>query len=409
MSQYDVAVMGAGMVGATLANALALQGLRVVVVDRGPSPSFDADHYDLRVSALGCAAERVLRNLEVWPIIDAVRVSPYRRMFVWDAGSFGAIVFDAADVGESRLGHIVENGLVVYALYQRLRQSGNVRFLGETAVQRIDTSDAASVTVETDKELISAQLVVGADGAGSWVRQQLGIKSRRQDYHQRAIVAQVHTEHPHERTAWQRFLPTGPLAFLPLADGSSSIVWSCDQPLAHELMQLDDAAFRKRLADSFEHRLGDVTQVGPRKTFPLSSSQVAAYIADRCALVGDAAHTVHPLAGLGANLGIADAAVLAEVVADAALSGRNIGSRTVLRRYERWRRGENALVAYAIHGLQRLFRAKSFPLRGLRGTGLRLTDHAGPLKRIIVRRATGMGGDLPQLAKPSVSREDDLP
>ncbi len=403
MSQYDVAIIGAGMVGATLASALAVRGLRVVVFDRGSPPSFTADHYDMRVSALGSAAECVFQNLGVWSTIASRRVAPYRRMYVWDAGSSGAISFDAADLGESRLGHIVENGLVAYALHESLRRIDNARVLWGTVVKRIHTSDIDAVAIETDAEVFVARLLIGADGAGSWVRKRLGIAPHREYYRQRAIVAQVRTERPHENTAWQRFLPTGPLAFLPLADGSCSIVWSCDQPLASELMQLDDATFLRRLGESFEYRLGDVTQTGPRKGFSLSRSHAAAYIAERCALVGDAAHTVHPLAGQGANLGIADAAVLAEVLTDAEVSGKDLGGRSVLRRYERWRKGENALMMSAVHGLQRLFQARSFPLRGLRGAGLRLTDLAGPLKQMIMRRAMGMSGDLPRLAKPNLS------
>jgi 2-octaprenylphenol hydroxylase len=403
MSERDVVIIGAGLVGATLANALAQREFRIAVIDTGNPPVVDHGRYDLRVSALGRAAECVFRNLEVWPGISAQRVSPFRKMVVWDAESEGAITFDAAEVGEPQLGHIVENSLVVDALHQRLGNYPNADVLWATEVEKI-TPHRDAVTIDFGGGEYTAALVVGADGASSWVRKHLRIGARGMDYDQRAIVAQVHTERSHERAAWQRFLPTGPLAFLPLADGSCSIVWSCDRPMADELMTLTDEAFIHRLGESFEFRLGKVSAIGARKWFPLSRSYVEDYVASRCALIGDAAHTVHPLAGQGANLGIADAAALSEVVAGAA--GKDIGTRSVLRRYERWRKGENMLMMNAVHGLQRLFQARLTPIRQLRGLGLRLTDASGPVKQLIVRRAMGLSGDLPELAKCSVSIAD---
>jgi 2-octaprenylphenol hydroxylase len=403
MRDYDVVIIGAGMVGATLANALAQRDFRIAVIDTGDPPVVDHDQYDLRVSALGRAAECVFRNLGVWPAISAQRVSPFRKMVVWDAGSEGAITFDAADVGEPQLGHIVENSLVVDALHRQLGSYPNAEVLWATEVEKIiPRHDLVTVSFQDGER--TAALVVGADGAGSWVRRHLRIGKRGTDYDQRAIVAQVYTERSHEHVAWQRFLPTGPLAFLPLADDSCSIVWSCDRPLADELMTLTDQAFMHRLGESFEFRLGDIRAIGVRKWFPLSRSSVEDYIDSRCALIGDAAHTVHPLAGQGANLGIADAAVLCEVVAAAA--GKDIGIRSVLRRYERWRKGENMLMVNAVHGLQRLFQMRSTPIRQIRGFGLSLTDASGPVKQFMVRRAMGLSGDLPELAKCSISIAD---
>lgn len=404
MGERDVVIIGAGMVGATLANALAQREFTIMVLDTDNPPVVDHSRYDLRVSALGRAAECVFRNLGVWPAISAQRVSPFRRMMVWDAGSEGAITFDAAEVGEPQLGHIVENSLVVDALHQQLGTYPNVDVLWATEVNKI-TPHRDSVTVRFSGGECTASLVVGADGARSWVRRHLGIEARGTDYDQRAIVAQVRTERSHEHTAWQRFLPTGPLAFLPLADGSCSIVWSCDRPLADELMTLTDEAFLHRLGESFEFRLGNLVEIGARQWFPLSRTYAEDYIASRCALIGDAAHTVHPLAGQGANLGIADAAVLSEVVAAAA--GQDIGVRSVLRRYERWRKSENMLMLNAVHGLQRLFRAELTPIRQLRGIGLRLTDASGPVKQFLVRRAIGLSGDVPKLAKCSISIVDN--
>ncbi len=403
MSEHDVVIIGAGMVGATLANALAQREYRVAIIDTNDPPVVDHSQYDLRVSALGRAAECVFRNLGIWPAVSAHRVSPFRKMVVWDAGSEGAITFDAAEIGEPQLGHIVENSLVVDALHRQLGNYPHADVLWATKVEEI-TPQRDSVTIGFSGGECTAALVVGADGAGSWVRRHLGIGARGTDYDQRAIVAQVQTERSHEHTAWQRFLATGPLAFLPLADGSCSIVWSCDRPLADELMTLTDEAFIHRLEESFEFRLGKISAIGARKWFPLSRSYVERYIAGRCVLIGDAAHAVHPLAGQGANLGIADAAVLSEVVAGAA--HKDIGTRSVLRRYERWRKGENMLMMNAVHGLQRLFQVQLTPIRQLRGLGLRLTDASGPLKQLIIRRAMGLDGDLPELAKCSISIAD---
>ncbi len=399
--QHDVIVVGAGLVGGVLANALAAQGLRLVVVDSGSAPVVDPQHCDIRVSALGRAADNVLRNLGIWEEMPRQRVSPFRAMVVWDAGSVGAIRFDAAEIAQPYLGHIVENNALIDASHQVLSRFDTVTVLWRSRVQELVTS-AHSVRIElSGGEAFTARVLVGADGAGSWVRRRLAIGSPRHDYAQRAIVAQVETEKPHQQTAWQRFLPTGPLAFLPLADGSSSIVWSCDRPTADELLELDDASFRARLASAFEHRLGDILRCGPPRSFPLSRSDAEAYIANRSALIGDAAHTVHPLAGQGANLGIADAVTLAEVLVDAANSGKDLGGRAVLRRYERWRKSENALMMYAMHGLQRLFSAPWGLVRGVRGLGLRVTDRSGPLKHAIIRRAMGLDGDLPRLARPN--------
>ena len=395
----DVVIIGSGIVGMTLANALARNGRKFVVIDAVSKPAFDPDRYDPRVSAIGRAAERIFLNLGAWPAISGKRISPFRNMVVWDAGSAGVISFDAANIGESHLGHIIENNLMVESLHRTLDEYRNGIVLWNTEVLEI-IPGSDSVTIKTRNEVFTTRVLVGADGSSSWVRNQLGIETQGLDYEQRAIVAQVHTELPHEHTAWQRFLPTGPLAFLPLADGSCSIVWSCDLPFADELLQLNDSAFVQRLAESFEYRLGQITQIGPRKWFPLHRAHADSYITNRCALIGDAAHTIHPLAGQGVNLGIADAAALSQVILDATAVGKDIGSRSVLRRYERWRKGENALMLSAVHGLYRLFQIRSTPARQLRGIGLQVTNRSGPMKRAIVRRAMGLTGDLPDLAKP---------
>jgi 2-octaprenylphenol hydroxylase len=240
---------------------------------------------------------------------------------------------------------------------------------------------------------------VGADGRDSRVRTFAGIGVHGWAYDQQAIVATVRTAGPHEDTAWQRFLPGGPLAFLPLWDGRSSIVWSAPAAQTEALMALDEAAFAQELTIAIDGRLGEVLDVGPRGAFPLGLMQVDAYVAPRIALVGDAAHTIHPLAGQGVNLGLLDAAALAEVVGAAASQGRDPGGLSTLRRYERWRKGHNLAMALAMDGLKRLFGVNWTPVRLARSLGLNLTDRAALLKRLFMRQAMGDQGDLPALAR----------
>ncbi len=400
-TDYDVLIAGAGMVGATLACALGDTPLRVGVVDRArPAPGVAAD-YDLRVSAFTRASERIFRALGAWDGMCARRVSPFREMQVWDAGGDGTVHFDCAEVGEPHLGHIIENNVVVAALLERLQRFANVALRCPAEIAALgDTGDAIAVTLKSG-EMLRTRLLVGADGARSQVREFAGIDSRGWSYGQQAIVATVTTALPHRATAWQRFLSTGPLAFLPLADGSCSIVWSNDNAQAELLMQLDTDAFRSQLQSAFAARLGEITAVGPRAAFALRLSHADRYVDQRVALAGDAAHTVHPLAGQGANLGLADAATLAEVVLDAVQAGRDIGARSVLRRYERWRKGDNLAMLGAMDGFKRLFGNDLAPARSLRNLGLTLTDAATPVKNLIVRRAMGLAGDLPRLARGS--------
>lgn len=398
-TDYDVLIAGAGMVGATLACALGDTPLRVGLIDRAQPVRVVGAEYDLRVSAFTRASERIFRALGAWDGMVARRVSPFREMQVWDAGGDGAIHFDCAEVGEPHLGHIIENNVVVAALLERLERFTNVALLCPAEIAGLSDGDAAIGATLKSGETLKTGLLVGADGARSLVREFAGIESRGWSYRQQAIVATVTTALPHRATAWQRFLPTGPLAFLPLADGSCSIVWSNDSPQAELLMQLDADAFRSQLQSAFEARLGEVTAVGPRAAFTLRLSHADRYVDHRVALVGDAAHTVHPLAGQGANLGLADAAALAEVLLDAVQARKDIGARSVLRRYERWRKGDNLAMLGAMDGFKRLFGNNLAPARTLRNLALTLTDAATPVKNLIIRRAMGLEGDLPKLAR----------
>ena len=395
--RYDVIVAGGGLVGATLALALGDMGLRVAVVERSDKPAAPpGPAWGTRVSAFTVASERILRALGVWPAIPADRIGPMREMHVWERT--GEVHFDSAEIGEPVLGHIIENAVVQWAVEQRIAAQSNIEWHRGTEFSGLAVDDGAAEASLGGRRL-RASLVVGADGARSRVRELAGIDVSEGDYRQVAVVTEVRTAMPHRATAWQRFLPAGPLAFLPLANGASSIVWSTTPEHAARLCAFDRAAFELEVADAFEWKLGAVTAPGPRASFALRHLHARAYVRDRVALAGDAAHIVHPLAGQGVNLGLLDAAALAEVIGRTRGLGRDIGSRATLRRYERWRRGHNALMQAVLGGFRHLFSSPWAPVRRLRQSGLGLTDRLPPLKAGFMRFASGFRGDLPALAR----------
>lgn len=386
----DVIVVGAGMVGAAFAAALKGSPLSVALLDAGPPPvPLPADHFQLRVSAISPGTKSILEAGGAWGRMDASRVGPYRSMYVWDASSSGSIEFDAAEIGEPWLGYIIENNNIHHALLQSIESAGNIQCrFNESPASLVVDRECGRLVLDSG-ETLSARLVVGADGARSWVRGELGIAASSRLYGQRAFVCQVRTARPHRQTAWQRYLPTGPVAFLPLANGDCSVVWTCDAELAADLEGLDEALFAERLADAFGRRLGDVEVVGPVVSFDLSRRQAERYVTERGALIGDAAHVVHPMAGQGANLGFGDAWSLARVLLEARRAERDIGSRHVLRRYERWRRSENFSMMRMLDALHGLFSSDFRVVRRVRGLGLDLVDHQDWLKHFLARQALG--------------------
>ncbi|MEK7783903.1 MAG: FAD-dependent monooxygenase, partial [Chloroflexota bacterium] len=312
----------------------------------------------------------------------------------------GSIHFNAAEIGEPALAYIVENSVIRTALIERLHQFTNVHYLCPVEITDITLADNGAVVMLKDARSLNAKLLVGADGADSAVRRAAGIETQSLNLHQKGIVATITTEKPHEATARQNFLPTGPLAFLPLDEPHAcSIVWSADTARADQLMALDDAAFILELQQAFGSSLGKIQTVGPRAEFPLTLSHAKAYTAPHLALVGDAAHTVHPLAGQGVNLGFLDAATLAEVLLDAAAKQKNIGMHGVLLRYERWRKGDNFAMVSITGGFRYLFGNDLPVVSQWRNWGMDITNAATPVKNFIMRRASGLEGDLPKLAK----------
>jgi 2-polyprenylphenol 6-hydroxylase len=404
-SDFDVVIVGAGVIGIVmasllLARKLSAAGRVAVVADRlVHAPPADAD-WDLRVFALSRASERLLQACGVWSSLPPGRVFPYERMCVWDSGGtplgLGSLTFDCAQIGEPNLGYIVEGRALQWQCLQSARAAGVVFIEG--AVQSIVTGDQDVVLRLLDGRELRSKLLVAADGMESSVRELLGIGTAGHAYHQDALVAHVQTAHPHASTAWQRFLSTGPVAFLPLNDGRSSIVWSVARPKAALLRAMDPDAFGAELTAASGEALGQCKLTTQLATFPLKLQYALDYARPRAVLLGDAAHVVHPLAGQGLNLGLLDCAALAQVLGEAG-GADNFGDYKFLRRYERWRRSENLLAAAALDGLERLFSSTDPLSTGLRTAGLSAVGKLPFMKRRFAQRALGLAGDVPEFLK----------
>ncbi|HZW59024.1 MAG TPA: FAD-dependent monooxygenase [Woeseiaceae bacterium] len=397
-SRCHVVIAGAGLVGmalaARLASGSAAGRFGMTLIDAGAPPAFSGnDDVALRVSAISSGSMQFFARLGIRDAIPATRACPYRDMRVWDAA--GAVdgpqtlTFSAAEFALPELGHIVENELLRQRLYERLQTLG-VAMRFHTTITAIGRAAAGRDLTLEGGERLPATLLVGADGANSAVRASAGFGVVNRRYPQDAVVAHVRPARAHRHTAWQRFLPEGPLALLPLADGRVSVVWSTTPARAASLLEMDDAAFGRALTAASDDVLGRLTAGGARASFPLRAQYVRRYVAAGLALAGDAAHTVHPLAGQGVNLGLADAAELATVLETACLRGDSPADLPVLRRYERARKGPNQAMLYVIDGLQRLFAGEAAALAVLRGTGMQLFNRSGPLRRAAMRVALGL-------------------
>ena len=344
----------------------------------------------MRVSAITRASQTLLKNVGAWDYIVDERISPYQDMFVWDAGSKGELHFDSADMGEADLGHIIENRVIIKALHKRISELPQIELLCPAKLEDIEFKKNAARITLADKTELTSNLIVAADGSRSWVRQQADIAVKGWDFDQAALVTTVKTEKHHQDTAWQRFLNTGPLAFLPLTEGYSSIVWSTSPDEAKRLSKISEDEFAKEIELAFESKLGKIETVAARAVFPLRLFETLNYVKPRLALVGDAAHTIHPLAGQGVNLGFADVASLMNVITEALNSKKDIGDLKVLRRYERWRRADNRAMIIAMDGLKRLFGSELSAVKTLRHLGLDITNKITPLKNIIMQQAMGI-------------------
>ncbi len=397
--QFDILVVGGSMIGSALALGLSRQGWQVGLIEGAPAaslmapaePASSVDDFEPRVSAISLASQRLLEELGAWPKVQVSRHCGYREMTVWDGDGTGRIHFDAAELHARSLGTIVENRNIVRALFESLSDS-SVQLLDGVRVKA--WSRGQGVELEDGRRL-AARLVVGADGALSRLRQWSGLATREWDYDQQAIVCTVRTSQNHRYTAWQRFSPTGPLAFLPLLNEAGdehfcSIVWSQDTLEARRLMALGTESFRKELEAAIERELGEVLAVSRRFAFPLRQRHAKDYIADGLALVGDAAHTIHPLAGQGANLGYGDVRALLEELERARELGLAPDGASVLARYQRRRKGENLAMMAAMEGFKQLFARDELPVRWLRNTGMRWLNQLAPLKNRIAAEAMGI-------------------
>ena len=390
-SQLDAVIVGAGMVGAATALGLARAGLKVALVEHNPvAPPQPADPVDLRVVAIAPHAQRLLSELGVWQQIAAVRASPYARMQVHDALGGSRIGFDAADYGWPCLGHIVENRLVAGVLWRAVEREPGVRLLLGDALRGFDL-DTASVRLRLESGgTLQAKLLVGADGVHSRVREQLLIGVEGRAYGQSGLVAHIELEQPQRELAWQRFLPSGPLAFLPLADGRASIVWTLPSDRASALAAAPEAEFEAQLQRASASAFGRLRLSSERGAFPLRLQIAQRFAQQRAVLVGDAAHVVHPLAGQGVNLGFADVESLLASVAQARAAQRQPLGDSDLQRWARERRSEATLAAHAFDGLNRLYAVTDGPLVAARAFGLGLVDRLTPLKRKLAERAAGI-------------------
>lgn len=401
--EFDITIVGAGLVGASLACAIAqqecAQSLRIALVEASTEAHiFSGEEFDPRVVALTQASQDLLTHIGVWDDILQVRACAYRDMHVWDGEGNASIHFSSAEVRQDHLGHIVENSIIVTALRKKLATHKNITLVQPakiSAFTQVDSVDSPTfINIELDSgEIITTQLLVAADGAQSKVRELAGFETREWDYGHKAIVTTVQTELPHQYTAWQRFMRTGPLAFLPLPTINGkhfcSIVWSAEHQLADELMTLNDQDFSARLGSAFEYKLGKILHTAERFVIPLRQRHAKNYIQPHIALVGDAAHNIHPLAGQGVNLGLLDVVALAHEIERALTRGLPLNDFSILRRYQRQRLTGNLMMMSAMEAFKRLFGSNSLMLTWLRNTGIRQLDSLTELKKIIIKAAMG--------------------
>jgi 2-octaprenylphenol hydroxylase len=391
-----VVVAGAGVVGlaaaALLATGRCSDRLRVLVLDARPVPRWRAEETDPRVYALSRASQQLLEHVGIWSRVLQTRAAPYRRMRVWegtDADAASALDFDSADIGEPDLGHIVEDSLLRTALADALAAAPQAQLMAGAEIAAVTVHSGEVVAELRNGGAIRGAALLAADGSDSAVRRLLELPVVSHRYEQTALITHVTSARPHRDTAWQRFLPGGPLALLPLSDGRSSVVWSLPNHEAERLLAASDVEFLGELGAASAGVIGALTACSKRVAFPLLALHALRYTVPRVALLGDAAHTVHPLAGQGMNLGLLDAASAAAVIEDALLAGEDVGDLKVLRRYERARKGDNLAMLAAFDGLNRLFGLPGWaaPLRGI---GMRAVEAAHPVKRLLMQKALGL-------------------
>ncbi len=401
-TRHEIVIVGAGMVGLTAAALLAKSGRSVAVVERGPIQAKMPDRdrpYAARVSAVNIASMRIFEHLDIADELIDDRACGYENMHIWDANSAAEIDFNALDTGLEYLGYIIENDFIINSLLRLLKVNNEVTFYPDSPLLSLRRhSDQLELGLPGAQ--LNTDLLIGADGQYSRVRSLAQIPVESGLFNQTALVCRINTEYAHQHTALQCFHHHGPIAYLPLADGSCSIVWSCDTDRAQQLRQMDDAQFALEIEHAMQSRLGKVEVCGPRAGFDLAQQHACRYVEPHIALIGDAAHRTHPLAGLGANLGLQDAAVLSEVILDATQQQRSISSRATLRKYERKRRPQNAMTLQAMQAFKSGFSSHGAAFSGLRVAALLGAQSFNPMKALISELATGTRGDLAEICKP---------
>ena len=399
---YDILIIGGGMVGASLAIALKTLPLRVGLIEAVEFESNTQPSYDDRTVALAYGSKRIFETLGVWARLEARGATAIHRIHISDRGHFGFARLAAADAGVEALGWVVENRALGQALKGALADCGDLDFICPAVMERVEfASEHATVTVRRGArtDTLTARLVVAADGGRSGLRDQAGIAVKRSDYGQTALVTNVTTEQPHANVAYERFTASGPLAFLPMSEGRCAVVWSLPPDEVEPLLALDDAQFLAALQDRFGTRLGRLRRVGRRAAYPLAYTEVSEQVRPRLVLIGNAAHTVHPVAGQGFNLGLRDVAVLAEELSATQRAGDDPGALVVLQRYAERRRRDVATISTFTNSLVRIFSNDFGPLAHTRSLGLVAVDLIPPAKRALLRLSMGLAGRLPRLAR----------
>ncbi|MEW6331922.1 MAG: 2-octaprenyl-6-methoxyphenyl hydroxylase [Pseudomonadota bacterium] len=400
-TDFDILIIGGGLVGASLACALRDSGLRTGIIEAVPLAASAQPSYDDRTLALAWGSKKIFEGMGVWSKV-APEATPIERIHISDRGHFGVTRLSATEAGLPALGYVVPNRALGVVLLKIIQASKNIEWLCPAEMQDIQPApDAATVTVRhdgTDKTL-TARLVIAADGAHSAVRAALGIEAERTEYCQSAVVTTITAGEPHGNTAYERFTDTGPLALLPLRKNECAVVWSAKEAEVPTILGWSDTQFLNQLQDRFGDRLGTISRPGKRAAYPLALTRVPEQVRERLALIGNAAHTVHPVAGQGFNLGLRDVAAIAEILTDAVRAGEDIGGLAVLNRYASWRRRDNQVTAGFTNGLIRIFSNNIFPLTLLRNAGLLAVDLMPGVKRGFVRVTSGLSGRLPRLAR----------
>jgi len=396
---YDLLIIGGGMVGASLACALGNQPLRIGVIEAVPFHAASQPSYDDRSIALAYGARKIFEGMGLWPQIEDI-VTPIKKIHVSDRGHFGATRMDAAREGYPALGYVAENRNLGQCFAQQLESLPNIELICPAQLKNftINAGDA-EVVIEQDgkRQTLTTKLIIGADGGRSAVRQLAGINSTSRDYGQSAVITNITPGCSHQNIAYERFTDTGPLALLPMSEGRCSLVWTVDRDGTDEIMAWDDATFLAQLQERFGMRLGQLKKVGQRHAYPLSLVRADEQIRPRLALIGNAAHALHPIAGQGFNLGIRDVAALAQVIVET--KAADIGALPVLQQYAQWRQRDQDCVAHLTDGLVRIFSNQITPLVIGRNSGLLAMDLLPPLKRALMRQTMGLAGKLPKLAR----------